>query len=77
MDVCTRTKTLTTGSPIVAFSARRSYLIEKLTETELGAGRSLTTTVDHSKMMTAAEIRLISEWIDLGVPYYSNPYVIP
>ena len=68
---------LSTGSPIVAFSARRSYLIEKLTETELGAGRSLTTTVDHSKMMTAAEIRLISEWIDLGVPYYSNPYVIP
>ena len=81
VEVCTD-RSLSTGSPIVRFSARRSYLIEKLTETELGAGRSLAPAtdadyVDHSGMMTAAEIRLLSEWIDLGVPYYSNPYIVP
>jgi Tol biopolymer transport system component len=81
VEVCVD-RPLSTGSPIVRFSARRSYLIEKLTETELGAGRSLTPAtdadyVDHSGMMTTAEIRLISEWIDLGVPYYSNPFDVP
>jgi len=70
------------ASPVTPFSARRSYLIEKLTETELGSSRTLTPSsdpayVDHSKMMTAAEIRLLSEWIDMGAPYYSNPYVVP
>ena len=59
--------------------ARFSYFIEKMTETELNAGRSLTPTsspdyVDHANMLTPAELRLISEWIDIGGQYYNNPF---
>lgn len=54
--------------------ARASYFIEKMTETELDAGRTLTTTIDHSEMLTPAELRLISEYIDIGGQFYNNPF---
>ncbi|MFW2373410.1 MAG: hypothetical protein ACN4GM_09850 [Gammaproteobacteria bacterium] len=31
-------------------------------------------TVDHSGFLTDAEMRLISEWLDLGGQYFNNPY---
>ena len=57
--------------------ARVSYFMEKMTEQELNAARSLTTTVDHSAMLTEAELRLIAEWLDIGGQYYNNSYAAP
>ncbi|MDH5570604.1 MAG: hypothetical protein OEY89_02500, partial [Gammaproteobacteria bacterium] len=56
-------------------SARASYFSEKMNEQELNAGRRLTTaTVDHRGMLSDAELRLISEWLDIGGQYYNNSY---
>jgi hypothetical protein len=33
--------------------------------------------VDHSNFLTPAELRLISEWLDIGAQYYNNPFVAP
>lgn len=55
-------------------SSRASYLIEKLYTVELLAPRSLSGAVDHAAMLTRAEKRLITEWIDIGAQYYNDPY---
>ena len=60
--------------------ARGSYFIEKMTETELDAPRMLSTVVsdpnyvDHSGFLTADELKLISEWLDLGAQNYNDPF---
>jgi hypothetical protein len=60
--------------------ARASYFMEKLTETELNAGRVLSTAgsdpayVDHSSFLLPSELRLIAEWLDIGAQYYNNPF---
>jgi hypothetical protein len=60
-------------------SVRVSYFLEKMTETELNAGRTLTAAtaqnyVDHSSFMSADELRLISEWLDIGAQYFNDPF---
>jgi len=57
-----------------ANGARRSYFIEKMTETELEATRTLTTSVVHSGRLSNDELRLISEWLDIGAQYFNNPF---
>lgn len=62
-----------------ANGARASYFMEKMTETELDANRTLTQVsnpnyVDHSGFMTDHELRLISEWLDIGAQYFNNPF---
>lgn len=69
-------RTLTSMS---ANSARASYFMEKMTETELQAGRTLAPSsapnyVDHSTFMSADELRLISEWLDIGAQYFNDPF---
>ena len=54
--------------------ARASYFMEKMTNTELNAGRPLSGTTDHSGWLTNAELRLIAEWLDIGAQYYNNPF---
>ncbi|MFM2287060.1 MAG: hypothetical protein RL684_203, partial [Pseudomonadota bacterium] len=34
-------------------------------------------TVNHAGFMTAAELRLMSEWVDIGAQYYNNPFNAP
>jgi hypothetical protein len=34
-------------------------------------------TVDHTGFLNAAELRLISEWLDIGGQYYNDPFVAP
>ena len=34
-------------------------------------------TVDHTGYLTPAELRLISEWLDIGAQYYNDPFVAP
>jgi hypothetical protein len=33
--------------------------------------------VDHRGFLTTAELRLISEWLDIGAQYYNDPFVAP
>ncbi|MDJ0776622.1 MAG: hypothetical protein QNJ85_02085 [Gammaproteobacteria bacterium] len=60
--------------------ARSSYFIEKLTETELDAPRTLSTPgsdpnyVDHTGFLTPDELKLIGEWLDLGAQNYNDPF---
>ncbi len=39
-----------------------------------GAGQG---TVDHTGFLTTGELRLISEWLDIGAQYYNDPFVAP
>jgi hypothetical protein len=63
-----------------ANGARGSYFIEKMTETELQAGRNLSTPlsdpnyIDHSGFLSNDELRLISEWLDIGAQYFNDPF---
>jgi hypothetical protein len=34
-------------------------------------------TVDHTGYLSPAELRLISEWLDIGAQYYNDPFVAP
>jgi hypothetical protein len=31
----------------------------------------------HAGYLSGAELRLISEWLDLGAQYYNDPFVVP
>jgi len=33
--------------------------------------------LDHTGFLTPAELRLISEWLDIGAQYYNDPFVAP
>jgi len=64
-----------------ADGARSSYFIEKMTETELeAANRTLSTLlsdpnyIDHTGFLTADELRLISEWLDIGAQNFNDPF---
>jgi len=65
--------------------ARSSRLIEILSGQNLMADPTARSTYptpaitasvpDHSKMLNASEMRLVTEWIDLGGKYYNDPFV--
>ena len=65
---------------MTANGARRSYFIEKMTETDLEAPRTRSSPgnpanyVDHTGFLTADELRLISEWLDIGAQYFNDPF---
>jgi hypothetical protein len=55
--------------------ARASYFVEKMTGTELDDNsRSITSLIDHSNMLSGAELKLISEWLDIGAQNFNNPF---
>ena len=55
--------------------ARASYFIEKMTGTELDDNsRSITIPDRHKGMLDDAELKLISEWLDLGAQNFNNPF---
>jgi len=54
--------------------ARSSYFIEKMTGTELDDNTRSIAGFDHTGMLTGAELKLISEWIDLGGQIFNNPF---
>jgi hypothetical protein len=59
--------------PMVAGSAIASQpnFLSKFDGTDHGA------TVDHTGYLTIGEMRLISEWLDIGAQYYNDPFVAP
>lgn len=52
--------------------ARSSYFVEKMTGVELDAGRAISGTFDHSGLLEPAEIKLISEWLDMGAQNFND-----
>jgi hypothetical protein len=56
-------------------NANGSCFFEVITGTSMGC--SVTGTVNHAGFMTAAELRLLSEWVDIGAQYYNNPFDAP
>ena len=60
---------------MVSAGARSSFFIEKMTGTELEAGRMIPAgTVDHTGMLSGAELKLIGEWLDLGAQNFNDPF---
>jgi hypothetical protein len=60
---------------MVSAGARNSFFIEKMTGTELEAGRMIPAgTVDHTGMLSGAELKLIGEWLDLGAQNFNDPF---
>jgi hypothetical protein len=64
-----RTDTQVSGS-MASGSAAASRFFAVLSGTTVG-------TVNHSGFMTPAELRLLSEWVDIGAQYYNNPFAAP
>jgi len=64
------------GASMTANGARSSFFIEKMTGTELDAARVIPAgSVDHTTMLlTDAELKLISEWLDLGAQNFNDPF---
>jgi hypothetical protein len=60
----------TVSGSISAGSANASRFFATVTGTTVG-------TVNHAGFMTAAELRLLSEWVDIGAQYYNNPFDAP
>jgi hypothetical protein len=34
-------------------------------------------TVNHSDFMSPSELRLLSEWLDIGAQYFNDPFTAP
>jgi hypothetical protein len=63
------------AASMTANGARSSFFIEKMTGTELDAPRAIPPgSVDHTAMLTGAELKLISEWLDLGAQNFNDPF---
>ncbi len=64
---------VTLPGPLTAGSAigSQANFLSKFDGTDHGV------TVDHTGYLTAAELRLISEWLDIGAQYYNDPFVAP
>jgi Hydrazine synthase alpha subunit middle domain len=60
---------------ITAGSASSSCFFQTITGAKMGC--SVTGTVNHAGFMSAAELRLLSEWVDIGAQYYNNPFDAP
>jgi hypothetical protein len=60
---------------IVPGTASGSCFFQTVTGAKPGC--SITGTVNHAGFMTAAELRLLSEWVDIGAQYYNNPFDAP
>ena len=72
-DASGATVPVSLAPPMSAGSAIGSQLkfFAKFDGTDHGA------TVDHTGFLTQAELRLISEWLDIGAQYYNDPFVAP
>jgi hypothetical protein len=60
---------------IIPGTASGSCFFQTVTGAKMGC--SVTGTVNHAGFMTAAELRLLSEWVDIGAQYYNNPFDAP
>ena len=54
--------------------ARSSRFIEKLYDEDLPEVTGAPSGTSHAGFMTKAELKLVSEWIDIGGQYFNNPF---
>jgi hypothetical protein len=66
----------TVPGSMVAGSANNSCFFLTITGAKMGCSVP-PGTVNHAGFMTAAELRLLSEWVDIGAQYYNNPFDAP
>jgi len=68
-----------TVSPVLsARNARGSRFFNTFTNnTCLRSGATVSCSVDHRTFLTVGELRLISEWVDIGAQYYNDPFKAP
>jgi hypothetical protein len=60
---------------MTANGARSSFFIEQMNGTELDAPRAIpAATVDHTTMLSGAELKLIGEWLDQGAQNFNDPF---
>ena len=66
-------QTVVAAPPLVAGSAAASVA----TFLRMFDGTYHDPTLDHTGFLTQAELRLITEWLDIGAQYYNDPFVAP
>jgi hypothetical protein len=72
--------TLIMGAPVVVLPppiAAGSAVNSRANFLDWFDGTNHGRTVDHTGFLTTAELRLITEWIDIGAQYYNDPFVAP
>jgi hypothetical protein len=62
----------TVPASMSAAGAQASARFFNKMEAAAGAGQT-----DHRDFMSASELRLLSEWLDIGAQYYNDPFVAP
>jgi len=62
--------------PVAAGSAAGS-MVKFLSSFDVNGGNPNNLVPDHTGYLTPAELRLISEWLDIGAQYYNDPFVAP
>jgi hypothetical protein len=60
------------AAPMVAGNASESAAFFRMFE-----GSYKDPVLDHRGFMTIGELRLISEWLDIGGQFYNDPFVAP
>jgi hypothetical protein len=60
------------AAPMVAGDAAESTPFLRMFD-----GRFRDPVLDHTGFMTIGELRLISEWLDIGGQFYNDPFVAP
>jgi len=63
---------ITVPAPMIAGSASASSPFLAIFD-----GRVHDSVLDHTGYLSPAELRLISEWLDIGAQYYNDPFVAP
>ena len=70
--------TVDTTGPMAAGSAAGSEAFFGMFDgTDAAANGGQAGYVDHTGFLTPAELRLISEWLDIGGQFYNDPFVAP
>lgn len=64
-----------TAATMSTAGANSSEFMELMTGLDLnGNGNQPTDTQNHNAMLTASELKLLSEWLDIGAQYFNDPF---
>jgi hypothetical protein len=64
-DLCPNDDFVTVSRPMIPLNARGSRFFTAIND------------ATHAGFMNPAELRLISEWLDIGAQYYNDPFLAP
>jgi hypothetical protein len=76
LKTCAQFETVT--PTLIARNARASRFFNPFSSNQcLRSGVTVTCSTDHRTFLTPGELRLISEWVDIGAQYYNDPFKAP